>query len=134
LLCLIGGQPAHGETFTYRYTGTPFTEVSPPYTTSHFISGTVTFEAPSNPGLRLSAATYGPSAEIPLSAVTFSFTDGVQTITNRDIFEQSDTPSTIVLRTDPEGNVVEWGVELNATEFVAKSIRTRRSGSLWPSV
>ena len=56
---------------TYVYTGNPFTNVSGRYTTSDFVSGMLTLAGPL-------------AANMPLtivSPIAFSFSDGVQTIT-----------------------------------------------------
>ena len=56
---------------TYQYTGNPFTFVTGPYTTSDFVTGMVTLAGPLPPNM--------PS---PVTPTAFTFSDGVQTITN----------------------------------------------------
>src|SRR5438477_4971362 len=59
---------------TYQYTGNPFTSAIPPYTTSMFVTGMVTLARPLPPNF---SGTVHPTA--------FTFSDGVQTITNHDV-------------------------------------------------
>src|SRR5262245_58354284 len=57
---------------TYKYTGNPFTAVTAPYTTANFVTVMMTLAAP--------LARNKPLTTI--SPIAFTFSDGVQTITN----------------------------------------------------
>ena len=74
---MIGGvTEAQAAIYIYEYTGKPFTNIRPPYTTDQFIEGSFTIELDDN-------------TEIPYNAFTsftsfvqsFSFSDGIQTAT-----------------------------------------------------
>jgi hypothetical protein len=82
---------------TYHYTGNPFTFVFPPigpYTTSDFVSGMVTLAGPLPPNF---------SGEV--TPRRFTFTDGVQTISNENA-----TPgfSIFSFTTGPTGQILHW--------------------------
>ena len=79
---------------TYQYTGNPFTQVSGPYTTSDFVSGMVTLAGPLPPNF---SGTVTPTA--------FTFSDGVQTITNL-----TGLSSDFMFVTGPTGQIISWGV------------------------
>lgn len=86
--------PASVQATTYDYTGNPFTVVSGAYTTSDFVSGMVTLADPLAPNMPLTIVR--PTA--------FTFSDGMQTITNR-------TPSIQFLfrfATGPTGSITSW--------------------------
>jgi hypothetical protein len=57
---------------TYQYTGNPFTDVTAPYTTSDFVTATLTLAGPLAPNMPLTSVT----------PIAFTLSDGVQTITN----------------------------------------------------
>ena len=80
---------------TYQYTGNPFTDVDPPYTTSDFVSGMVTLAGPLAPNMPLTSVT--PTA--------FTLFDGVQTITNLNALSSSFSFST-----GPTGAITGWNV------------------------
>jgi len=80
---------------TYQYTGNPFTFARAPYTTSDFVSGMLTLAGPLAPNMSLTAVT--PTA--------FSFSDGVQTITNLTA-----TGTVIEFATGPTGAITGWDV------------------------
>lgn len=63
---------AHADAI-YTYTGQPFVYAQPPYTTSDSVSGFFTLSAPLSPDL----------SGVYLQPIAFSFSDGVQTRTNR---------------------------------------------------
>jgi len=81
---------------TYSYTGNPFTFVSAPYTTSDFVSATVTLAGPLAPRMRFTSVT--PTA--------FTLFDGVQTITNLNA-----STSSFSFATGPDGMITAWDVE-----------------------
>ena len=57
---------------TYQYTGNAFTDVTAPYTTSDFVTATLTLADPLAPNMPLTSVT----------SIAFTLSDGVQTITN----------------------------------------------------
>jgi len=78
---------------TYTYTGNPFTSVNGVYTTSDFVSGMLSLASPLG-------------ANRPFTAVTpihFSFSDGVQTIT-----DLSATSILFLFATGPTGQITRW--------------------------
>jgi len=86
---------------TYTYTGNPFTDVTgPPYTTSDRVTGTVTLASPL--GINLPFGT----AVTPLA---FSFSDGVQTITNLN----ANPGSIFEFGTGPTGAITGWGIAVD---------------------
>ncbi len=78
----------------YTYTGNPFTTVSGPYTTSDFV--TVSFTVASPLGKNMTFAV------IP-NPISFSFSDGVQTLNNGNA-----TDFSFFFATDANGNIVQW--------------------------
>src|SRR5262249_16043705 len=80
---------------TYKYTGNPFTSVDGPYRTSMFGTVMVTLVAPLAPNMPLTFVT--PTA--------FTFSDGVQTITNLTA-----DSSLFGFQTDGTGEVTMWVV------------------------
>ena len=78
---------------TYVYTGNPFTNVSGPYSTSDFVTAMVTLANPLPPNTPLTQVT-------PLA---FTFSDGVQTITNQEA-----TGSFFAFATGPTGMITFW--------------------------
>ena len=79
---------------TYVYTGNPFTDVTGPYSTSDFVTAMVTLASPL-------------PANMPLTQVTplaFSFSDGVQTITNQN----ADPGGFFAFATDAAAMINEW--------------------------
>ena len=78
---------------TYQYTGNPFTFVTgPPYTTSDFVTAMVTLAGPLAPNMPLTS----------VSPIAFTFSDGVQTLTNSNFFMQ--------FATGPTGAIIAWNV------------------------
>ncbi len=85
-------------TTIYTYTGNPFTAACcGTYTTSHFISGSFTVASPL--GNNLSRAIISP--------ITYSFSDGFDTITNATA-----TFSFFALSTGVNGNIEHWDISL----------------------
>ena len=92
---------------TYTYTGNPFTNVSgPPYTMSDFVSGMLTLAGP-----------LAPNFNGFVTPIAFSFSDGVQTITNL-------TPGlglvTFGFQTGPTGAISDWNVDVFLLAGVAE--------------
>ena len=79
---------------TYQYTGNPFTTVSGPYTTSDFVTAMITLATP-----------LGPNFSGSVSPIAFTFSDGVQTITNLNA-----TFSSFFFQTGPTGAIIGWVV------------------------
>jgi hypothetical protein len=101
---------------TYVYTGNPFTTATAPYTTSDFVTAMLTFASPLAPNMVFDTVT-------PLS---FSFSDGEQTITN----VSPGVSSLIQLGTGPTGLPSIWQIEVGADSGV---IFTTGGGALSPS-
>jgi hypothetical protein len=96
-LCAMGPPHSTADT-TYTYTGNPFTTAVSPYTTNDFISGSFDLATPLGSNVPLST----------ISPLSFSFSDGVQTLTNA-------TPSilrTFTIQTDATATLAHWIVEL----------------------
>jgi hypothetical protein len=87
----------HAVPTTYKYTGNPFTDVTdPPYTTSDFVTGMVTLAGPLAPNMPLTT----------ISPTAFTFSDGVQTLTNL-------TPFTLFqFATGSTGAITQWNIVL----------------------
>lgn len=88
---------------TYSYTGQPFTDVSGAYTTSNAITGQFTLAAPLAPSIATDTA---------ITPLTFSFTDGLQTVTNTSTL----TPDTFfTIQTNATGNISLWDIYITFT-------------------
>lgn len=102
---LLLTSPATASTL-YRYVGNPFTLVvdnDPPpgsFNSSMFVEVLLEFEDPLAPNLDVS------DAVISGNLLSFSFTDGMQTITEAEA-------TSVVARfsTDSNGGILEWGVQ-----------------------
>ncbi len=76
LVGLVLASTANAELYNYVYTGNSFTSASGDYSTSDFVSGNFTVDLPSNNA--------GLPFEDHVSDVnSFSFSDGVRTLTER---------------------------------------------------
>jgi hypothetical protein len=93
---------ASADTYTYTYTGHDFNDVTAPYTTSDFVSGSFTLAAP------IAANTSVFSSDI--EPISFSFSDGVQTIDSNDGSNNS-----FVIGTDSMGAINEWVIVLSVS-------------------
>ena len=82
---------------TYTYTGNSFASFSDPYSSSDFVSGSITLSSPL--GNNLSGASLAP--------IAFSFTDGVNAFTNTT---PSVSGSFHGFDTDASGNITRWNV------------------------
>jgi hypothetical protein len=101
-ILLVAFASSADATVMYEYTGNPFTFVLSPYATSDFVSGSFTVNDP----LPASSSV----SPIPLS---FSFSDGLQTLTDASV-----TASTFSFSTDAQGNFTGWFVQLlNGTSY-----------------
>jgi hypothetical protein len=83
----------------YSYTGNPFTQVIPPYTTSDFLTVTLTLSAPLADNLNL----------LSVSPQSFTFSDGEFTIDNTTpgVFSPA-----FFLSTDSAGNISNWSISV----------------------
>lgn len=88
---------------TYVYTGNDFTEVFGSYTTSQYVSGSFTVSAPLGDNLVGSF----------LDPLGFSFSDGMLTITESDVFPGL---SQFYASTDASGSLVGWEIALYSSE------------------
>jgi hypothetical protein len=95
LVALGAAQSTADTTYTYTYTGNPFTFAVSPYTTNDFISGSFDLATPLDNNLPLTDIT-------PLS---FSFSDGVQTYLSTDPRLVGSFPS---IQTDASGTPSFW--------------------------
>src|SRR5215831_17301403 len=107
--------PASVQAFvTYQYTGNPFTTVAHGvYTTSDFVSGMVRLAGPLAPNMPLT----------DVMPIAFTFSDGVQTLTNL-------TPSVSSLfrfTTGPAGAISAWCINVEIP-FSGTSIATVSTG------
>ena len=121
LSCAVGvltGAAVQATPITYTYTGTPFTTVTGPYTTSDKVTGSVELMTPLGPNMSLTSVT-------PLS---FSFFDGVQTIDS-----SSFTFVIMSFATGPTGAIAGWLVQVGTNTGIiqtANSIAAFDSGQL----
>jgi hypothetical protein len=119
LACLfLSATGAWADTFTYTYTGNDFTTVTGAYTMSDSVMGTIVLSAPLPSNLALT----DESALL----VSYSFSDGVQTLTNLDSF-----PFEFLFETSASGAITSWAVGIvnpclpvncNSPEIVTTSI------------
>jgi PEP-CTERM motif len=107
--------PMLADSITYTYTGSDFTSVNGPYTTADSVTGEFTLSAPLADNL---------TTLTDITPVSFSFSDGVQTITNLSV-----TPSynhvDFEFETDATGDITFWNVEISpapGTEVVTYSL------------
>jgi hypothetical protein len=123
LSCAVGVLTAaavQATPITYTYTGTPFTTVTGPYTTSDKVTGSVELMNPLGPNMSLTFVT-------PLA---FSFFDGVQTINS-----SSFTFANMSFATGPTGAITQWIVQVGTNTGIiqtANSIAAFDSGRLLP--
>jgi hypothetical protein len=100
---------------TYIYTGNDFNIFqqlgsTQPYNTSDFISGEFTVSTPLAPNL----------TTFPVITVeSFSFTDGINTITNLSSFL---LPAAFRINTDAHGSITEWAIQLETIDPSGLSI------------
>ena len=82
---------------TYTCTGNDFTIAQAPYTISDSSSGYFTVASPLAPNLSFSSISY----------TSYSFSDGMQTLTN---LNSRQVP--LAISTDGSGNIVQWNLEI----------------------
>ena len=98
-LFLLDFSPASADTI-YTYTGNDFTIATGPYATSDRVTGTIDLATALGDN-------FGPSLIVPVS---FSFSDGVQTLTNSTAGVDANF---FGFSTDASGNIVTWNVLIN---------------------
>jgi hypothetical protein len=103
---LLGAAPSRASTTTYSYTGPNYNGIEgsgilgfPPYTTSMNVTGSFTVAAPL---INLS------DQDITSSILSFSFFDGINTITSNNATSYAFTVST-----DAFGNLTAWDIGAN---------------------
>ena len=92
--CLLAGAQ-WSRAATYTYSGNNFNSVSGAYTTSMRVTGTFVLGAPLAPGM--------PLTEIKPSVLSYSFSDGLQTLT-----EANSEIVVLLVATDSQGRLTEW--------------------------
>jgi hypothetical protein len=103
---------------TYQYTGNPFLTAVGPYTTADFVTGMVTLSAPLAPNMP-------PLSTV--SPISFSFSDGVQTLTNNN-----STSTIMSFGTGPTGAIIAWSISVEAPGAL-NSITTRANSGFVPT-
>jgi PEP-CTERM motif len=97
----------------YTYTGNPFTSNGnpllysysyPPFTPSDSVTGSFTLASPLEANLPI----LGPDGFTTVTPTSFSFTDGVNTLSNTDSFEYL----TLDVGTDATGAINQWIISL----------------------
>jgi hypothetical protein len=101
--CLWGAQFAHADT-VYTYTGTDFTTAQAPFTSSDSITGSFTVTTPLADSLSLAAVSF----------TSYSFFDGVDTLTNLNSFpmSNSNSPLGFAVSTNASGNIIAWYIDI----------------------
>jgi PEP-CTERM motif len=94
--------PAMADTiYTYIYTGSDFTSAQSPYTTSDSVNGSFTLAAP-----------LGDSFSGLVTPLSYSFSDGLQTLTN---LNSTDFGSLFTVTTSATGAITGWDIFLDST-------------------
>ena len=116
-LAFILGMPLMGSTI-YTYTGNDFTVATGPLlSTSDLVTGFFTVASPLADNLN--------GANIAGSTLSFSFSDGPDTITNTTPGVNTCFCSpTIDIFTDGSGKIINWQISLTAGELGAENITT----------
>ncbi len=99
---LLGATAANSATVTYLYQGNPFNLALPPFTGEMNITGSFTVTLPDD-------FTSLPPADREPDVTTFSFSDGVRSITQNDLL--LGTPI-FEFATGTDGNITDWTVSL----------------------
>lgn len=106
---------AKADPITYTYTGNDFTSFTLPsaYTTSDSVTGSITLTS----ALADNISTF--FAQPTASIVSFTFSDGQQTITNLNA-----TGDAFSFKTDASGNIIDWQVTVDIGAVATDSIGT----------
>ena len=89
--------PIMADTTTYTYTGSDFTAVSGPYTTSDSVTGEFTLSAPLADNLNTLTA---------ITPTSYSFSDGIQTLTTGIVAD-------FYIETDAIGDITGWSIQID---------------------
>jgi hypothetical protein len=118
MLAALPSTPALADT-VYTYTGNPFTSDGnpllysfsyPPFTPSDSVTGSFTLASPLEANLPI----LGPDGFTSVTPTSFSFTDGVNTLSNTDSFEYL----TLDVGTDGTGAINQWIVSLQTNNNI----------------
>ena len=99
---------------TYSYTGNDFTSATSPYTTSDSVTGSITLT--SALADNISSFSFEPAASI----VSFSFSDGQQTITNANA-----TTGQFAFETNSSGDIIGWELTVDIGSVIEASISSQ---------
>ena len=100
---------------TYTYTGSPFTAVMAPYTTSDSITGTFTTSSPIPGGLTFNDNPGGCgncAGNVAALVTNYSFSDGVNTWDTTNTVTSGLAAAEFFVNTDAQGNIVSWYIVL----------------------
>jgi hypothetical protein len=105
-LFLVLALPLRADT-TYIYTGNPFNAISPPYSTSDFVTASFTVSTP------LASDFFGV-----VTPESYSLSDSLHTLDGSD-----STPTFFTISTDDAGNIANWTIEafVSVTDNIATS-------------
>jgi hypothetical protein len=95
----------------YTYTGIDYTYPDPPYTISEFVTGTIVLATALGDGI-------GPTTITSPNLVSFSFSDGLQTISNTTNDFAFNYPSFTDFETNNLGDIVNWNIALGSPVMV----------------
>lgn len=103
---------------TYTYTGNNFNSVKGPYTTSDSVSGSITLA---------DALASNLAGFTTVSPTSFSFSDGINTVTNTT----ANVGSLFAFKTDALGNIFQWQVSVYTGSVFTFSIATVNAPGLY---
>jgi hypothetical protein len=104
MVCFAVASTAHASPVTYSYLGLPFTSAGSPWTTSDFVSGSLTVSAPFAANLSLSPYAGGNSISLVTS---YSLSDGLYTWSTSDSFVGD-----LNVSTNSNGTITAWDLTL----------------------
>jgi hypothetical protein len=120
----VGAAPSRASTTTYTYTGPDFNDIEghallgfPPYSMSMSVTGSFTVAAPL---ISLS------DQDITASILSFSFFDGIQTITSSNA-----TSFGFSVSTDAFGNLTAWTIGVHIGDLAATGDEEQDIGTLF---
>jgi hypothetical protein len=116
MVCFAAASTAHASPVTYSYVGLPFTSDSAgsPWTSSDFISGSLTVSAPFADNLSLSPLAGGNSISLVTS---YSFSDGLYTWNPSD-----SVVADLNVSTSANGRIADWVLALSGDKGFAGSL------------